>query len=73
MVLSARLQSCMEPSLCMHFQKIYLSAILENSTDPGLQRTGGSVPGLFAVPSSYVLPPNFSMSTTEGVTSKGQL
>lgn len=68
----ARLQSCMEPSLCMHFQKMYLSAILEDSSDPGQQGTSGSVPGLFAVLSSYVLPKNVSMSTTLGVTSKGQ-
>ena len=66
MVLSALLQSCMEPSLCTHFQKIYLSAILENSIDPGLQRTGGSVPSLFAVPSSYVLPQNFPSPLQKG-------
>lgn len=48
----------MEPSLCMHFQKIYLSTILEGSTDPGQQGTDGSTPGLFAVYLSFVLPKN---------------
>lgn len=53
------------------FQKIYLSAIPEDSTDPGQQGKRGSVLDLFAVLSSSILP-KISLSTIEGMTSKGQ-
>lgn len=65
----ARLQWCLGPILCTHFQKIYPRAILEGCTGLGQQGTYGSAPSLFAILSLYVLSKNVSTSPAEWVTS----
>ena len=48
--------------LCVHFQKIYLEATLEDCIGLDQQRTCGSAPSLFAVLALHILSKSISMS-----------